>query len=162
MLVELCVPLAGRRIADLRSGNAQVYSAHELMIEFELCVKLMFKPLRHNISRVAAASGDALSLWKSILTVLEGLLKEETTKAPPPSTPGEGTLVTDGLLKTMNELANEHLQNAIMLLVAEELITGSEATSTGDFTSVTWDFVGRMGFCKNFVDEWKKAAEAKN
>lgn len=161
VVVELCIPLAGRRIADLRSGNAQVYSANELMIEFELCIKLMFKPLRHNITRVAAANGDALGLWKSILAVLEGLLKEETVKAPPPSTPGEGTLVTDGLLKTMNELANEHLQNAIMLLIAEDLITSSEAASSGGLTSVTWEFVGRMGFCKNFVDEWKKAAEAK-
>ena len=162
-LVDVCVPLAGRRIVDLRSGNAQVYSTNELMIEFELCIKLMFKPLRHHIARVSSASNsDALRVWNSVLGVLEDLLKEETAKAAPPSSPGDGNLVTDGLLKTMNELANEHLQNAILLLVDEGLLTGSEDALPGDFNVITWESIGRMGFCKNFVEDWKKAASAKN
>ena len=156
VLVEVCIPLTGRRIVELRTGNVNVDSVDELMIEFELCIKLIFKPLRHHITRVVDANGDVLGLWKSILKVLEDILKDETATATAAS-PGGSTLVSNNLLKTMNELANEHLQNAIMFLISAELITG-EPESPGDFTSLTWDSVGRMGFCKGFVDEWKKAA----
>jgi len=149
VLTEICVPLTGRRLGDLRSGKAQVDSADELMIEFELSIKLIFKPLRHHIPRVAEANGDALGLWKCILTVLEDLLEDE-------STPEAGGAASGNVLKTMNELTTEHLQNAIIFLVSEGLIMDAESDSP--FTAVTWDHIGRMGCCKNYLEEWKKAA----
>ena len=156
-MVEVFVPVAGRRIASLRNGEAIVESADELMIEFELCIKLIFKPLRHHITRVAEAKGDVITLWKSVLGVLEDLLGDEKASVPPQNPDGH-SLMSDKLAKTMNELASEHLQNAITFLAAEQLIAGSEPKAAGDFTAVTWDSVGRMGFCKNSVKGWKDAA----
>lgn len=156
-MVELFIPVAGRRIAALRSGEAKVESTDEIMIEFEQSVKLIFKPLRHHIMRIVEANGDAVSLWKAVLGVLEGLLADEKGRAPPKSPDGHD-LVSDKLAKTMNELANEHLQNAITLFIEKGLITGSDPTTPGDFTAVTWDSVGRMGFCKSFVSGWKEKA----
>lgn len=156
VMVETCIPLASRRIAALRGGEAMLDSTDELMIEFELTIKLIFKPLRHHIMRVVQSGGDVVPLWKSVLTVLEELLADEKAKAPPKS-PNGNNLMSDGLAKTMNELANEHLQNAIMFLIEQGLIS-SDPKAPGDFTAVTWDSVGKMGFCKGFVSGWKEAA----
>lgn len=155
-LVEVCIPLTGRRILDLRMGKAKVEGTDELMIEFELCVKLIFKPLKHHAKRVADANGNVLAVWKSVLDVLEELLRDEKPSAP--QTPGPGQVMSDDLIKTMNELANEHLRGALMFLVSVGLL-GSDTDSPGEFTAVTWDSIGKMGFCKGFVDEWKEAAK---
>jgi len=40
--------------------------------------------------------------------------------------------------------------------VSEGLIMDAESDSP--FTAVTWEHIGRMGCCKNYLEEWKKAA----
>jgi hypothetical protein len=73
-------------------GEGGVHSSDELMIEFELCIGLIFKPLRHHLPNLLAASSSSssagvvtggggggdkngiLSVWKSILSALEELL----------------------------------------------------------------------------------------
>lgn len=158
-LVVVCIPLTGRRIEELRIGNARVDSIDELMIEFELCIKLIFKPFRHHLARVQDENGDVLALWKALLAVLENFLRDEKVTTPANSPNGDKP-VSDDLARTMNELANEHLQNAIMFLISKGLITDSDANSPGDLTAATWESVERMGFCKSFVGEWKEAAKS--
>ena len=155
-LIEVCIPLASKRIVDLRSGNTEVDRADELMIEFELCIKLIFKPLRHHVRRVADTNGSVITVWKSVLGGLEELLRDE--KPTVPQTPDRRPLVSAELAMTMSELANEHLRGAIMFLVNSGLLS-SDAKSPAEMTTVTWESVGKMGFCKNFVDEWKEAAK---
>lgn len=157
ILTEVCIPLTGRRIVDLRVGKANVDSVDELMIEFELCIGLLFKPFRHHLKRVVDANGNILSVWKSVLSVLEELLRDEKSSSDSPGSDERRHIVPVELVQTMNELAHEHLQNAIMFLITAGLITG-DTESPSEISSTTWDSVSRMGFCKGSVDEWKQAA----
>jgi hypothetical protein len=157
-MLGLCIPLAGRRIMELRIGNASVESADELMIEFDLCVKLIFKPLHHHILRVVSSGGDdGAALWKAVLCLLEKLLHEEKGHSPNGPT-SLGNLMTIELADNMLGLASEHLHDAIKFLSKEGLIAWDEPNSPGDFSAITWDCVGRMGYCKGSVNEWKQAA----
>jgi len=138
-------------------GDAQVEGADELMIEFELCIKLIFKPFRHHVNRAVAVDGDILPLWKCILNVLEDLLRDRTSRSPD-SSPNGKKLMSDELCRSMNELASEHLQNAIMFLVKNRQIVGPDATSPGDLTTITWESVSRMGVCQKYLGQWLETA----
>lgn len=149
-LSDVCVPLAGRCIYRLQLGNEDnVERTDMIMIEFELSIGLIFKPLRHHLAKMVEAESNLFAIWKNILRVIEDLLcgdrnddQTEMRDALPPK-----------LKMTMNDLANEHLQNAIMVLISNKVL-GLEAKSKGDMTSMTWDAVKRMGFS----EEWIKTA----
>ena len=57
----------------------------------------------------------------------------------------------------MQDLAAEHLQNAIKVLMSVGLIV-SDPKTPNDLSSLTWDSVERMGFGKETIDSWKTAA----
>jgi len=164
-LSEVCVPLAGRCILKLRTGHTRLQSTDELMIEFELCIGLIFKPLRHHLQSVLEIGPqDGLpSVWKSVLTVIEGLLRgdeEGPDKSPDREQHAE---IPDGLKSTMVNLANEHLRNAIIVLITAGVILSDDESSKsqpGDITSITVDAVTRMGISKSALEEWKEAARA--
>jgi hypothetical protein len=129
-------------------------STDELMIEFELCIGLIFKPLRHHLKNVLATDGSLSSIWQSVLSVLEDLLNEPERNSPI-SEPKE--MIPENLKATMNDLANEHFQNAIMVLISAGVLL-ADSKSPGDISAITWESVGRMGINEGSVVEWKQAA----
>jgi hypothetical protein len=203
VLSDVCVPLAGRRILKLQVGEGRFQSSDELMIEFELCIGLIFKPLRHHLQNLLKnPSGDGiLSVWKSVLSALEELLCDDDHKKK--SLSGSSSSLTaalseDGrrkpgaaaaagastagaipksLRETMNNLANEHLRNAIEVLIASGILQSDDSAADsiggrsdtanpssaaaasaripGDITSVTVDSVGRMGISAGSIRGWK-------
>jgi hypothetical protein len=96
VLSEICIPVAGRRIVQLQiHRDPSIVSTDQLMMEFELCIGLIFKPLRHHIhhilqcnsggsSRSSSISSTSSStsylpvIWLSVLSVLEDLLCDKT------------------------------------------------------------------------------------
>lgn len=156
VLSEICIPLAGRCIVRLQSGNRNAGNSDSLLIEFELCIGLVFKPLRHHLQTVIEKeTGNNLSLiWGSVLTVLESLLGERSAKDSPESQP---VPVPTSMKATMTSLANEHLQSAIMVLISAGVLR-ADSRSPDDITTMTWESVGRMGIQESAVQEWKEAA----
>ena len=155
-LSEVCVPLAGRCIVRLQMGDTVAKNADELMIEFELSIGLIFKPLRHHLKTVLDAGGSLSSIWKSVLKVLEELLNDNEPKGA--DSPGERhQVIPQKLKKTMNGLVNEHLQNAIMFLIQAGVLL-SDPKAPDDITAITWESVGRMGVSEGSLKKWKHAA----
>ena len=154
VLSEICVPLAGRSIIRLQTGQGITPSTDEMMIEFELCIGLVFKPLRHNLKHVVtltSGNSNLFSIWKAVLSVIEEFLGSDNGNKE-----DEATL-PDSLRRTMQDLATEHLQNAIKVLMSTGAIM-SEPKTPNDLSSLTWDSVGRMGIGKETVDAWKTSA----
>ena len=66
-----CIPLAGNRITESKKAVMHVNNLDEVMIELDLCVGLMFKPLRHHMEKIANEDRAALkSVWGCVLQVL--------------------------------------------------------------------------------------------
>jgi hypothetical protein len=152
-LRQLCIPLAGRRIVELRAGGAVAENKGEVMIELELCIGLIFKPLRHHVQNIVNEGMDTLaSLWAPILDVLKQILSEASPQA-------EGD-ESESIIKSSNELTLEHLQNVIMVLISYDVLR-AEPSESDDITAMTWGAVAEMDYCKNFLDEWKQAASQK-
>lgn len=154
VLSEICVPLAGRSIIRLQTGHGATPSTDEMMIEFELCIGLVFKPLRHNLQNViTSTSGNShlFPIWKAVLSVIEELL--DTGNG---SNEDELTL-PESLRRTMQDLATEHLQNAIKVLMSVGAIA-SDPKTPNDLSSLTWESVGRMGIGKDTIESWKQLA----
>lgn len=151
-LGKLCIPLAGRGIIELREGRVEVDSFDELMIELELCIGLIFKPLRHHLKYVVSEGDEALTLlWKPILELLTEILKDPTKSA---LNDEEGP---NQALESTNELIIEHLRSAIVVLIGFGVLK-AEPETAGDFTAYTWEAVSSMDACKSLLPEWKKAA----
>ena len=152
VLSEVCVPLAGRSIIRLQAGHDGTSSTDELMIEFELCIGLVFKPLRHNLKHVFASNSsnsNLLAIWRAVLAVIEELLGTRNNV--------EGdteTALPESLRQTMQDLATEHLHNAIKVLMSYGAIL-SEPKASNDLSSLTWDSVGRMGIGDETIKSWK-------
>mmetsp|Transcript_12541 Transcript_12541/g.36478 ORF Transcript_12541/g.36478 Transcript_12541/m.36478 type:complete len:1902 (-) Transcript_12541:119-5824(-) len=151
-LVELCIPLAGRRLVHMRQ-NAQgaAESFDELMIELELCISLIFKPLRHHVKMVANEESTALlALWKSVLAVLEQLLsnqlQQQTDSANTPAA---------RVTKATTDLALEHLRNVVLVLIDFNLLLGN---NTNEISALTWTSLEQFDACKPHMEEWKAAA----
>lgn len=154
VLTEICVPLAGRCITRLQFGDRMVASSDELMIEFELCIGLIFKPLRHHLRDVLNAGSSISPIWKSVLSVLEDLLtkKDESVEEEE-----RRKSIPEGLKKTMNDLANEHLHNAIMLLITADVLL-QDPKSSDEISIITWEAATRMGVSEKSLQQWKQAA----
>lgn len=154
VLGEICVPLAGRSIIRLQTGEGANPNTDEMMIEFELCIGLVFKPLRHNLQNVIGSNRGNTQLfpiWKAVLSVIEELRGASTISSE------DDEVIPDSLRRTMQDLAAEHLQNAIKVLMSVGVIV-SDPKTPNDLSSLTWDSVGRMGFGKETIDSWKTSA----
>lgn len=155
VLSEICVPLAGRSIIRLQTGQGGLPSTDELMIEFELCIGLVFKPLRHNLKNVVTSKSEnsnLFSIWRAVLSVIEELLGSDG------GNPEDEVALPDSLRQTMQDLATEHLQNAIKVLMSAGAIV-SEPKAPNDLSSLTWDSVGRMGIDKEIIEAWQKSVQ---
>jgi hypothetical protein len=149
-LSDVCVPLAGRCISKLQAGERLVGTADELMIEFELCIGLMFKPMRHHLTALSDGPEMLAIVWKSVLVVLEDILggRENDQKQ----------LIPASLQTTMHSLANEHLRNAVVVLFSSGFLQTGDKSAPGDMASFTWESIQRMGVQGAILQEWKKAA----
>ena len=130
------------------------------MMEFELCIGLIFKPLRHHVKHIVECGGSLPSIWLSVLSVLEDLLGDKHSEVPPPFDE-EQEVIPDNLKATMNSLANEHLQNAIKVLLSIGVLSADSSTP-GDITAKTWESVSRMGVSDGDVQQWKQQASNSN
>jgi hypothetical protein len=147
-LSEVCVPMAGRRIMRLQTRDPSVETADQLMMEFELCIGLIFKPLRHHLKTFDSVSSIPI-VWKSVLCALESLLGEkEALTTDEPCIPAK-------LKKTMKSLAKEHLQSAVAILLSSGFLD-----SENDMTLFTWESVRRMGVSDGELGHWKQKATA--
>jgi hypothetical protein len=158
VLSEVCIPLAGRSIVRLHTVQGAPASTDELMIEFELCIGLVFKPLRHNLKRVVASGSDSNvgSIWKAVLSVIEELVGANSSGSPE-----EESALPESLRRTMQELATEHLQNAIKVLMSVGVIM-PDPKAPNDLSSLTWESLGRMGIKKETIEEWKAFVETED
>ena len=138
-------------------GKCRVASADELLIEFELCIGLIFKPLRHHIKNALSTDASLSSIWRAVLLVLEDLLTDQSK--PEGELPEEGRhrAIPKSLKTTMDNLANEHFQNAIMVLISAGVLL-ADSKSPGDITSMTWEAAKKMGVSEGSLQEWRKAA----
>ena len=155
-LGELCIPLAGRRILALRNASVNMEDFDESMIELELCIGLIFKPLRHHLKNVIDEDESVLlSLWKAVLNVLAEILS--------PSPDGNVAnaeklgVASHQIRQATNDLTIEHLRNVIMVLIGFGVLM-EESNAPNDFTELTWTCVSKIDVCKTYLDEWKKAA----
>jgi hypothetical protein len=182
ILSEICIPLAGRRIIQLQKySNAKdvsITSIDQLMMEFELCIGLIFKPLRHHLPNIIAttttigiAPNGYLSLiWLAVLSVLENLFHPSTAATIEHDPIGDeynsdrhNSVLSDDLIATMNSLVKEHLQSAIQALVSLGVLSfpmtsPSSELSPGDIdeaiTKQTWIAVRKMGITDKEIQEW--------
>ncbi|GKY94629.1 hypothetical protein MPSEU_000428400 [Mayamaea pseudoterrestris] len=147
---EVCIPLAGRCIIKLRAGEKLVGAADELMIEFELCIGLMFKPMRHHLATLSSEKAALALVWKSILVALEDLLCEQGD---------DDKIVSPASIQAaMQNLVNEHLRNAVIVLCASGFLDADDKSAPGDMTLLTWSSIQRMGVQRLALEEWKMAA----
>ncbi len=154
-LGQICIPLAGRRIAELLNNRDEAETQDEDMIELELCIGLIFKPLRHHVQNIVNEGTHALmTLWKPTLDVLKIVFNEPISVD---STAENGADDTKYKFQPFNELALEHLRNVIMVLINYDVIHAAPHED-GDITSLTWSAVAEMECCKKFLEEWKQAA----
>lgn len=151
-LGEQCIPLAGRGIVELREGRIKIENTDELMIELELCIGLIFKPLRHHLKDVVSEGEEILLLvWKPILNALTDILSD------PSSNGAKEAGLPAKALRSSNELTVEHLRNVVHVLTDFDILK-AEPQSQDDITQLTWDAIESMPPCKDFVKEWKEGA----
>lgn len=157
VLGNVCIPLAGKRIQELRAEEIYLDNLDTIMIELELCIGLIFKPLRHHIKTIVSEDPAVLlALWAPTLGVLKEVLREPSVETP--STPGgeKGESPSRKIIRSTNELTLEHLRNVIMVLISFGILKES-AESPDDLTAQTWKAVSEMGYCSRYLDEWKQA-----
>jgi hypothetical protein len=152
--------LAGRRILRLQIRDPSVETTDQLMMEFELCIGLIFKPLRHHMKKIVQCGGGLPPIWLSVLSVVEDLLNDKLPEAPSHHDDEELEVISENLKATMNSLANEHLQNAIKVLLSIGVLSADDAITPGDITANTWESVRRMGVSDGEVQQWKQDASS--
>lgn len=182
VLSEICIPLAGRRIVQLQnysnsSKDVSITSIDQLMMEFELCIGLIFKPLRQHLpsiivttdTTVAAPNGYLTLVWSAVLSVLEHLFSPSHTASVEHdptadeyntnhhhNPPIHSAVLSDELIATMNSLAKEHLQSAIQVLVSLGVLSfpTSEPSNEASLTTQTWKSVRKMGITDKEIQQW--------
>lgn len=154
VLTEVCVPLAGRCITRLKFGNGAESSSDELMIEFELCIGLIFKPLRHHVRDVLSSDSSISPVWRSVLSVLEDFLAEKDA----PGVEDQRRPISKRLKNTMTDLLNEHFQNAITLLISAGILF-LDSESSNEISKLTWEAAKKMGISESSLKKWKEDAD---
>lgn len=135
----------------LREALANADQLDATMVEVELCVGLIFKPVRHHMKIVINEDPSVfLALWIPILNVVKEILEdseEPVTKSP----------LSKKMEHDTRELTLEHLRNVIMVLNSFGAL--STEYKDGSIGAQTWSLIVQIGSCKKFVEEWKKAAD---
>ena len=158
VLGKVCIPLAGERIIELQKSVKLKHpdQLDAMMVEVELCVSLIFKPLRHHMKIIINEDPTVIvALWIPTLNVIKKILDENSTE----DNESSKSPLSQKMIESTNELTIEHLQNVIMVLISFGVLKAATEESADDSISAqTWSLIGEMGYCKKFVDEWKIAA----
>lgn len=138
----------------LQFRDPSITSPDELLTEFDLCIGLLFKPLRHHLNEIVESEGNFSSIWKSVLKVLEDFSHSRDSDDN-----GEERreVISAKLKSTMAMHMHEHLQNTVIFLMSAGVLL-AESSSPGDITSLTWDAASRMGISEESLQEWKNRA----
>ena len=165
---NILLPLAGKRITDLLRIPYNVQNdLEETLIELELCISLLFKPFLHHLKALISVKQDLFGIWISMLGIMTQLLGEGSLSQNDEDSNGTESGVTRAkLFQTTKELGSEHLRNAVMVLAAMGVLTnndgGDPTTDKSDYaqeiSSMTWAAIGRIGYCKPHLEEWKSFA----
>ena len=146
----ICIPLAEKRITDLLRIQNDDNDFEDTMVELELCISLLFKPLLHHLKALLSIDNEFIGIWLSLLGIMTQLLGDEPNSK---NIRTSGAILTrDSLLQRTKDLGSEHLRNAIMVMIALGVLTEEES----EISSVTWAAIGSIGYCKPLVDEWKQ------
>jgi len=150
VLGKVCIPLAGERIEELKKGLTHADELETTMVEVELCVSLIFKPLRHHMKiLINEDSSVFLAMWVPILNVVKEILESPSSKSP----------LSQKMTHDTCELTMEHLRNVIMVLSSFGVLKGeSEEYAEGSISAQTWSSIEQIEHCKKFIKEWKSAA----
>ena len=70
-------------------------------------------------------------------------------------------MTREKLFRVTKELGSEHLRNAIMVLIAMNVLVNDEDDNAqpSQISSATWAAIGSIGYCRPLVDEWKGTAQ---
>jgi len=155
ILPEVCIKTAIGRISELLQDESDMLERTEdIMIEFEQCVSLIFKPFLHHVKNIinSGCTTGLKEVWEKLLLAMEQLLQQK----PDESDVSNGDEMTPGILrKTLKELASEHLRNAIMVLHAHGVLMSNPADAE-NLSRDTWLIINRMSFCAHIAKEWQK------
>jgi hypothetical protein len=158
---SICIPLVEKRVTDLLRIPYDVQSdLEETLAELELCISLLFKPFLHHIKALVSVKQEFIGIWISMLGIVTLLLGESAQNKVESKAARDNVVTRAQLFNTTKELASEHLRNAVMVLAAMGvLIDDSNSHSDSqEISLVTWAAIGSIGYCKPFLNEWKKSA----
>jgi len=158
---SICIPIAGERITDLLRipRNADV-DLEEIMIELELCISLLFKPFLHHLKNLVSLEQEFLGIWISMLGIMTHLLGDD--EAPMEEDDyDDGIMTREKLFRLTQELGSEHLRNAVMVLIAMNVLVNEDddEAEPSQISSATWAAIGSIGYCRPLIDEWKGTAQ---
>lgn len=73
----------------------------------------------------------------------------------------DGIMTREKLFRVTKELGSEHLRNAVMVLIAMNVLIGddNDEAQPSQISSATWAAIGSIGYCKPLIDEWKGTAK---
>jgi hypothetical protein len=155
VLGNTCIPLAGMRIIEMRDGKVHHDRLDTLLMELELCIGLIFKPVRHHIKTIVNEQPSLfITVWLPILQTLKEVMSmgnNDVNMAGPSR---------DALIQSINELTMEHLRNMITVMISIGVLraVGEESAPEDDISQQTWGAISTMEHCKTAVAEWKLAA----
>jgi len=165
---NVVLPLVGKRITDLLRIPYDVQNdLEETLIELELCISLLFKPFLHHLKALISLEQDFFGIWISMLGIMTQLLGEECLSHNNEDSHGSRTeagVTRAKLFQTTRELGSEHLRNAVMVLAAMGVLINNDGPTTNisdyaqEISSMTWAAIGRIGYCKPHLEEWKSSA----
>ena len=186
VLCDLCIPVAGRRIFQMQHySDPSLMSSDQLMMEFELCTGLIFKPLRHHIHHIIdcgtvdsstfegtvdsstfeGKKDNLSSMWFSVLSVLENFFGNKSQAQSHNDDTSDDyyshmshRIISDELKETMFSLASEHLQSAVVTLLSMGALKAEPTDAEDLFTLKTWESIQRMGISDTEVQQWKQQA----
>jgi hypothetical protein len=158
---SICIPIAGERITDLLRIPRNVdIDLEEIMIELEICISLLFKPFLHHLKNLVLLEQEFLGIWISMLGIMTHLLGDD---AAPVEEDGhdDGIMTREKLFRITKELGSEHLRNAVMVLIAMNVLIDdhNDEAPPSQISSATWAAIGSIGYCKPLIDEWKGTAQ---
>lgn len=144
VLGNTCIPLAGKRLVNLRESQVHPDHMDAMMMELELLIGLIFKPLRHHIKTIINEEPPVfMALWKPTLNVLKDIMGD--------SAKGE-------IVQSINELTMEHLCNVITVLISYGVLAAGDEASLDDISQQTWNAISSVAHCQKYVAEWKLSA----
>ena len=148
----VCMPAISQRLSEL--VQEQNIDQEEIMIELELCISIIFKPFMHHLEKLRHNTEEFTAVWMSVLSTLSHLLGKVNH-------PDDKKIVSNHrFLKASKDVATEHLRHSIMTLISKDIlkcdddITSSEDT---DISSMTWNALSNITYCKDFIPEWRQS-----